>query len=52
MNLAAQGLRNMDEGNEKIEDQDEINTLQEQAKGVHIRALAAGVILTALAFLV
>lgn len=50
--MAARGTRNMDAGEEKIEDERLIARLREKAKGVHRRALLTAVVITlvALAF--
>jgi hypothetical protein len=50
--LAARGTRNMDAGEERIEDEDVIAELRAQARRVHLRALitAAAITVVTLAF--
>jgi len=50
--LAARGLRNLDAGEEAIEDSATIALLQRVAKEIHVRALLWALALTLLAVLV
>jgi hypothetical protein len=45
--LAARGTRDMDAGEEPIHHSAELNVVQRQARRVHLRALIAGILLTA-----
>jgi len=47
--LAARGARNMDAGDEAVVDAAEREALRRQARRVHLRAIVAGAVLTALA---
>ena len=49
MRLASRGLRNMDSGNEKVEDSMEARALRQQARKVYLESVAAAVLLTAAA---
>ena len=51
MRLAAQGLRNMDGGDERIEDLGVLLRVRQAARRVHVEALATAGVLTALALL-
>jgi hypothetical protein len=44
--MAARGTRNMDEGEEKIEDAAEVERLRSQAKRIHRRALVTAAVAT------
>ena len=46
--LAARGLKNMDAGDEAITDPRELDQVRAQSRGVHIRSIAAGLIVAAL----
>ncbi len=46
--MSAQGLRNMDRGNEKIEDSVELKQVRQQARRVHLQAVGMGIVLTVL----
>lgn len=50
--MAARGTRNMDAGEEKIEDEGEVKELRSTARKIHRRALITAIIVTlvALAF--
>ena len=48
MALAARGARNMDTGEEAVEDEAERAQLRRQARMVHVRSVLAGAALTAL----
>jgi hypothetical protein len=50
--LAARGLRNLDAGDEAIEDSAAITLLRRMAKEIHVRALLLALALTLLAVLV
>jgi hypothetical protein len=47
--LASRGLRNMDSGNEKVQDELERRALRQQARKVYLESLAAAAVLTAVA---
>jgi hypothetical protein len=49
--LAAQGLRKLDSGVEKINDTEEITVLRRIATGIKIKSVIAAVVLTLLSFL-
>lgn len=49
MFLAARGLRNMGDGEEEIEDPEELNQVRRQARRVHIESVLAALALTAMA---
>ena len=51
MRLAAQGLRDLDDGPRRIDDHEERRAVREQARGVYLRAALATVALLALAML-
>jgi len=44
--LAARGLRNMDDGDERVEDPGELRQLTRQSRQVHVRALVLSAALT------
>jgi hypothetical protein len=48
--LAARGTRNMDAGEERIEDESLIAALRATARRIHLRALATAVIITLVVF--
>lgn len=48
MILAARGSRNLDTGEEKIQDPAMTSALRRQARGVHVKSLLAGALLTVL----
>ncbi len=48
MALAARGARNMDTGDEAIEDEAEKAQLRRQARRVHVQSILAALVLTAL----
>lgn len=50
MRLAARGLRNLDSGEEKIQDRAAEMQLRSQAHGVHIQSILAALLLTILGF--
>ena len=50
MRLAAQGLRNLDSGEEKIQDGVEEMQLRRQALRVHIESILAALLVTILGF--
>jgi hypothetical protein len=50
--LAAHGLRNMDDGNARIEHPDELQQVMRQARRVHVRALLVSAVLTAALYFV
>lgn len=52
MALAARGLRDMDEGPERIEDAGELSRVRSQAKRIRRRALLIGAVATAATFLI
>ena len=52
MFLAARGVRNLDAGDEAIEDSAAITLLRRMAKEIHVRALLLALALTLLAVLV
>jgi hypothetical protein len=45
--LALRGLRNMDSGNEKVQDSMEKRALQQQARKVYLQSFVAAAVLTA-----
>ncbi len=47
--MAARGTRNMDQGEEKIEDAAELRRLRQQARRVHRKALVLAGVLTVVA---
>jgi hypothetical protein len=47
--MAARGTRNMDTGEEKIEDENEIKRLRATARRIHRRALITAVVVTVVA---
>jgi hypothetical protein len=47
--LAARGSRNLDSGDEKIEDGSLVTKLHGQARKVHIESVLAAILLTAIA---
>jgi hypothetical protein len=48
--LAARGTRNMDAGEERIEDESLIETLRAKSRRIHLRALATAIIITLVVF--
>jgi hypothetical protein len=50
--LAARGARNLDQGEEKIEDKSSAAALRKDAARIHLWSLAAAAIIAALAFLI
>lgn len=52
MRLAAQGLRETEQGTEAIVDLDVVERVKRQAREVHVKAFAAGAVLTAAALLI
>jgi hypothetical protein len=50
--LAARGSRQLDANVEKIEDQEELAQVQRQARRVHVKATAVGLLMTLLTFLI
>jgi hypothetical protein len=50
VSLAARGARNLDAGDERIDDEAERAALARQARRVHVQAVTAGVALTILSF--
>ena len=50
--MAARGTRNLDTGEERVENPEELARLRRQARAVHLRALATAIVVTlvALAF--
>ena len=52
MNLAARGTRNMDEGNEAIENPEELSQVKQQARKVHLESVVTAALLTALSLLI
>ena len=51
MGLAARGSRNMDDGEEKIEDSELRRLLRRRAMKVYLESVAMGVVLTVAVFL-
>jgi hypothetical protein len=51
VSLASRGLRDMDTGPERIADLGELAQVRRQARGVHVKAALAAVVLTALSLL-
>jgi hypothetical protein len=49
--LAAKGVRNLDGGEQVITDEAELRQVKRQARGVQLRGLALGVVLTAVVLL-
>jgi hypothetical protein len=49
--LAARGLRDLDGGEEKIEDPEELAQVRRQASWVHAESVLGGIVLTAIAVL-
>jgi hypothetical protein len=50
--LAARGLRDLDDGEEKIKDPNELAQVRRQAAWVHIESVLSGIILTALSLVI
>jgi hypothetical protein len=48
--LAAQGLRNMDGGDEKVSDSPELAALRRQARMVHLQSAVTAIALTVITF--
>jgi preprotein translocase subunit Sec61beta len=48
--LSARGMRNMDSGNERFTDEDELGQVRVQARRVHAQAFVAAVLITAMIF--
>jgi hypothetical protein len=46
--MAARGTRNMDTGEEKIEDESLIEQLRVKSRSIHLRALVTAVVITLL----
>jgi hypothetical protein len=46
--MAARGTRNMDAGEEKIEDENLIARLRDKARRIHLRALVTAAVITLL----
>ncbi len=49
--LAARGARDLDKGEEKIADPAAAAVLRRKASGIHITAVAFGIVLAAIAFM-
>jgi hypothetical protein len=47
--MAARGTRNMDKGEEKLEDETLIEQLRTKARRIHLRALITAIVITLLA---
>jgi hypothetical protein len=47
--LASRGLRDMDSGEQKVENQEEAAQIRKQARKVHLQALGSAVLVAALA---
>jgi len=52
VSLASRGLCDMDEGAERLSDESELRQIRRQARMVHVKALMAAVVLTAVSLLV